>query len=57
MGINTVDKVVYKVKRYSPAEFYEEFNIDPEVEAVKEAEVYFDNITREFIVRIEVEKI
>jgi len=51
------DRIYYKVKRYSPDELYEEFGLDPENEAVKEGEFFFDNITHEFVLRIEVEKI
>jgi len=51
------DETYYKVRRYSPDKFYGEFSLDPEREAIKEGEIFFDNISQEFVIRIEVIKI
>jgi len=49
------EKIYYKTRRYSPQEFYREFGLDIQTEAVREVSIDFDNITEEFVVRIEVE--
>ena len=49
--------IYYKERHFTPDEFYDEFDINAETEAVKSVEVRWDNDAQEYVMQIEIEPV